>query len=263
MQKVNNITYRGVEKLSSFNNKTFEMYCEKKINSCKKHIKFLKKKNIIKDENQYNVCEIGSGNGRLLYSLEMEKIINQGIGIEVSKSRYLFSKKFSEYVNSKNIHIVNKNFINFKFKRNFFDIIFGIDIIFNIISANSKFEQKELLKKCKKALKRGGYLIFEVMTFNEELKKLKNKNFSKIFKFDKTDPFDKCTVDYSLSKNNILLEKTFLKRNGQQSKFVNLVSPINKKFWKNLKGWEYKIFNYWSSPNDTKEKEYIVLLKKI
>ena len=30
MQKVNNITYRGVEKLSSFNNKTFEMYCKKK-----------------------------------------------------------------------------------------------------------------------------------------------------------------------------------------------------------------------------------------
>ena len=74
---------------------------------------------------------------------------------------------------------------------------------------------------------------------------------------------DKCTVDYSLSENNILLEKTFIKRNGQQSKFVNLVSPINKKFWKKLKGWKYKIFNYWSSPNDTKEKEYIVLLKKI
>ena len=100
MQKVNNITYRGVEKLSSFNNKTFEMYCKKKINSCNKHIEFLKKK-LIKDENQYNVCKIGSGNGRLLYRLEMENIINQGIGIEVSKSRYLFSKKFSAYVNSK------------------------------------------------------------------------------------------------------------------------------------------------------------------
>ena len=100
------------------------------------------------------------------------------------------------------------------------------------------------------------------MTFNDELKKLKKNTFSKIFKFDKTDPFDKCIVNYSLFKNNILLKKTFLKRNGQQSKFINLVSPINKKFWKNLKGWEYKIFNYWSLPNDTKEKEYIVILKK-
>ena len=50
------------------------------------------------------------------------------------------------------------------------------------------------------------------MTFNDELKKLKKNTFSKIFKFDKTDPFDKCTVNYSLFKNNILLKKTFQKK---------------------------------------------------
>ena len=58
------------------------------------------------------------------------------------------------------------------------------------------------------------------MTFNDELKKLKKNTFSKIFKFDKTDPFDKCTVNYSLFKNNILLKKLFSKE------MVNKVSLL-------------------------------------
>lgn len=264
MNYINDKSYREVEKLSNFTKINFLKYCEKKISDSNNQIKFFKIKKIIKPNNNNSVCEIGSGNGRLLYALEKNNFLKNGIGYEISKNRVNFAKKFGQLMQTKKVKVKNKDFLKAKFKKKSFDLIVGVDIIFNIISANSKKDQKNLLNLCFDILKNKGCIIFEIMTFERELKILrKMKHFSKIVKFDKTDPFKKVFIKHELINNDkILIKKTFLKKNGEISKFSNLIKPIDKNFWKKLKGWNANIFNYWFKPNDTKEKEYIVVLRK-
>ena len=88
--------YEGVENTKDMSKKSFAIYCKSKLNSVNKHIKFLKK-HINKKNYQGKIFEIGSGNGKLLFRLEKEKLLSEGIGCEISKSRCRFSNKFNDF----------------------------------------------------------------------------------------------------------------------------------------------------------------------
>ena len=78
MKGVNYRSYRQVEKLINFNDTNFKNYCEDKLKSCDEIIKFIKKKIKKKDKNwDGKICEIGSGNGKLLYRLELDKLLSK------------------------------------------------------------------------------------------------------------------------------------------------------------------------------------------
>jgi SAM-dependent methyltransferase len=263
MKILNNNSYRNVENLNNFTKVSFKKYCINKLNSCDQNIKFFKKKKIIQNSKRYAVCEIGTGNGKLLYSLEKKNFINQALGFEVSKSRVKFAKRFGKFIKSKQVKIVNKDFFKNKIHKNTFDLIIGVDIVFNLISANFKNADKKLLKECSRLLKRGGHLVLEVMSFKDELKILnKKKKLTKTTFFKSNDPFFKCLTNYEHRRDLIYLKKKFYKRNGSISYFENLVKPLAKDYWKKLKKWNLNIYNYWVKVNDTREKEYIVVLTK-
>ena len=107
---VNLNAYEGVESLSRFSDQDFKRYCTVKLASVEKHIHFIKK-HVIHSGYQGRVLEIGSGNGKLLFRLEQEGLLEKGIGYEVSQSRCLFAEKFKNHVNSKKVEIVNENFL--------------------------------------------------------------------------------------------------------------------------------------------------------
>lgn len=262
MNYLNYRSYRNVESLKNFKNKDLKKYFNSKLKSCDKHIDFINRKII--DKNWYgNVCEIGSGNGKLLYRLEKEKMIMKGIGFEISRSRCKFSKRFKKFINSKKVKTINKNFLNSKLNKKSIDLIIGVDIVFNLISANSKKEAEKVLSLSKKYLKKGGAIILEVAPFNEELSLLQDKKyFKRIIKLNSYDPFKSCIQKYKKIKKNLYIHKTFTYRNGKSSFFSNVVFPINKSYWKKFKDWNVKIYNYWNKKNDTDENEYIVVLKK-
>ena len=72
-------------------------------------------------------------------------MINTGIGYETSKSRCKFAKRFKKYMKSKNVIIKNKNFINSNLTKQRFDLIIGIDVVFNLVSAISFAQGIKLL----------------------------------------------------------------------------------------------------------------------
>ncbi len=262
MSHLNNRSYRNVESLKNFNKNNLKKYYNNKLKSCDKYISFIKKK-IIKKNWNGNICEVGSGNGKLLYRLEKENIIMNGLGFEISKSRCKFSEKFKKFVNSKKIKIINKNFLKSKLSKESFDLIIGVDIIFNLISANSKKEAQIFLSLSKKYLKRGGSIILEVMAFKKELSILKKKKYyEKFIKLAPSDPYRITIQKFKKIKKNLYMYKKFIDRNGNSSSFSNLVLPIKKSYWKKFKDWNVEIYDYWKKRYDTPEQEYIVVLRK-
>lgn len=129
--------YEGVENFNRINKKDFFRYCNTKLKSVDKHVKFLK--NFSREKNyEGKVLEIGSGNGKLLFRLERENLISEGIGCEISKSRCRFSKKFKKVFGFKKVKIKNMNFFDLKLKKNYFDYIIGIDVVINLIGGIQK-----------------------------------------------------------------------------------------------------------------------------
>jgi len=110
MKHFNLNAYEGVESLSRFSDEEFKHYCNDKLASVEKHIHFIKQ-HVIRPGYQGRVIEIGSGNGKLLFRLEQEGLLEKGIGYEVSQSRCLFAEKFKNHVNSKKVKIVNEDFL--------------------------------------------------------------------------------------------------------------------------------------------------------
>ena len=93
MKNVNFNAYEGVESLSRFSDEDFKRYCTDKLASVEKHIHFIKKTCNIHPGYQGRVLEIGSGNGKLLFRLEQEGLLEKGVGYEVSQSRCRFAEK--------------------------------------------------------------------------------------------------------------------------------------------------------------------------
>lgn len=76
-------SYDGVENLDRFTDKEFDEYCDEKLQGCLKHIAFIRN-NISKEK--LSVCEIGSGNSKLLYQLEKHNMLKSALGVyELSK----------------------------------------------------------------------------------------------------------------------------------------------------------------------------------
>ena len=259
--------YEGVENLKRFNSKSFKKYCDNKLNSVDKHITFIKK-NVIDNDYKGRVLEIGSGNGKLLFRMEKEKILEEGIGCEISKSRSKFSNCFKKKYNFKKVKIINNDFFNIKFKKNYFDLIIGTDVVINFIGGSRKSNAKLLLNKCLQYLKGSGKLVMEFMTFEREIKFIKqssNKKYLTWKKFEDSDPFIFGLDEMSFNKKKIIWMKYFIPRNFNKSSgkkienFYHKMLPLNKNYF--LKK-HFIIFNRWCKNDDTHDQEYIAFQKR-
>ena len=231
--------YEGVENLKRFTKKTFLKYCNDKIHSVDKQIVFIKK-HVVNKDYKGRVIEIGSGNGKLLFRMEMEGILNEGFGFETSKSRCKFSNKFKNTFKIKKTKIVNKDFLTSKLKKNYFDLIIGTDVVINLIGGLGKNKILSVIKKCEKYLKANGKLILEFMTFEKEKKLMKAGNSKKLLvwkKFKNSDPFIFGLDEMSYHRGAILWQKYFVPRKINKSRVDNIeffshkMLPIDKNFF--------------------------------
>ena len=133
-QHVNLSAYNDVENQCNFSEDSFKKYCDEKLESCSKHSQFIQK-HCVDNEVLWNgkVCEIGSGNSKLLYRLENDNLLHEGVGLEISSSRYKFAEKFKSYVGSQKVKNLNKNVFDTTPLSNF-DIVIGVDIVFQLIT---------------------------------------------------------------------------------------------------------------------------------
>lgn len=266
---VNLTAYDDVENLSRFTPESFNNYCDRKLADCDKHVAFIRK-NCAKSGWAGKVCEVGSGNGKLLFRLEKEGLLSQGIGYEISLSRCAFARKFREHVKSKKTEIRDKNVLEEPPLKNM-DLVIGVDIVFQLIGPLSGGAEDKLLKWSASSLKKGGFLVLELMGF-EHFKKFISLSEDGIFRyweeFPPHDPFQFVLAKISQNKKgDIVWDKLFLKRNSmEKSTFTNVLRPYSKKeIVQKLEkyGFKSRVFPCWRKEGDTDQTGYVVLARKV
>ncbi|WP_111976525.1 class I SAM-dependent methyltransferase [Algibacillus agarilyticus] len=266
---VNLTAYEDVELLTNFTEARFQSYCDDKLASCDKHITFIKER-CITTQWSGRVCEIGSGNSKLLYKLEKEGLVTEALGIEISQSRYDFAEKFRLYIESVKVTNINKNLFDIKPLSNL-DLIMGVDIVLQLIAPISQSAQSDTLKWCYDSLSDGGFLILELWDFKnvKEQLELCNGQLNTWKEFPDSDPFEYILCDVTVdSTNDLVWNKTFLKRNSnERSCFKNILRPYSREtitqLLTNMGFRSIQIFDSWCVGAAVDDHgEYIVLAQK-
>lgn len=273
MQNYSNIkSYDNVEKLQcNLNEKEFREYCELKIASAESDFQFIK--NSIYKGKAMNVCEIGVGNGKLLYRLEKEGMLRKALGYEVSESRCNFAKKFKEYMKCEQTQIINKNFLEDDENYDGYDLIIAVDIVLQVISPLYDNAEKETFVWIKKHLNKGGILLLELEDYSDPLSQIeKSGRITSWEEFPERDVFQYGL--YSMSKDddgNIVDKKIFLNRNTKEADgFQNVIKSYSKEQIidiLHIYEMEGEIFPYYDecddTPNDQRRKIYRVIARKM
>src|SRR5437762_1467401 len=100
--------YEGCENLSSFSEDSFRRYCEAKLEGCRSDVELIRR-HCVGPQWGGKVCEIGSGNSKLLYALERDGVLQEGIGLEISRSRHQFAEAFKQWVGCTKTTNLNAN----------------------------------------------------------------------------------------------------------------------------------------------------------
>jgi hypothetical protein len=259
--------YNDVENLERFTDESFNNYCNSKLLECEPQTAFISR-NCVDVHWEGKVCEIGSGNSKLLYSMEKNNILQKGIGYEINQSRYLFSERFKELVKSEYVQNVNNNFLK-EVPLHDFDIVIGVDIVFQFIEPLYQAAEQDALTWIYNSLRSGGYLLLELRDFkefNEQIKNAKNHYLNYWEEFPEPDPFEFVLARIYYDENYYVhWEKTFLERkNGFKSKFNNILKPYRREdITKLLESAKFQSIRFFQSFSAGMQQEtYIVLAQK-
>ena len=170
--------FEGVEKFQNFKDKgAIESYRKEAIESFKPMGNFIT--SFIEKE-KVNIIEVGSGNSSLLYFLSMNNYIENAVGIELAKSRYLFAEKWKTDHKFSNVINLNDDFRNVPLKNEFYD--------FFVCNSTLQYLNKEiaieLINYAYASLKKDGILIMDVQNSQKLINKIKNG----IYKFKEILP---------------------------------------------------------------------------
>lgn len=263
---VNLTAYEGVEKMERFTEESFRKYCSDKLASCTKHVSFIKK---FTQKQLINVIEVGSGSGKLLFRMEQEGMLLQGVGFEPSSSRTFFASKFAKNVNSSLVGIFQEDFVKTSLQLGHFDVIIGIDVVINLIGAISKNYLHDFFIKSISYLKPGGIIILESITLKREIeaiRKSENGFFTPWKRFVESDPFKYGLDEMSLDADgNLVWHKYFIERNtGREESFTNILKPLDKSDMLSIAaniGLTVSFYDQWQEYDDTSDEEFIAVFK--
>lgn len=234
----NLISYENFELLENFPNKVIlNEYRQNKLTEAKRTINFLKEfltqEQILK---KLDVLDLGSGNSKLLFQLCIENMLNQGYGIEVSKSRFDFAEKWKNdekisNVNNINSNILEVNYNNFKT----IDIAICEDYTLQFLEPLVQNSVYSLLSKIYSVLDKNGILLLELSTMNFLKTKITENNgiYKTWEELDDTDPFAFLMQDISFDSNqNIVINKKFIHKTKSPTQFLSKTKYILKPYSK-------------------------------
>lgn len=263
--------YDGVEHLEGFTSERFAEYCDDKLKSCDKHIDFIRRY-CIGPEWSGRVCEVGSGNGKLLFRLEKELLLRSGIGYELSESRCRFAEAFGRYVKSTLVEIYKADFLSASLQAGSVDLVVAVDAVVNLICAVSPTHADAFFKKAFDSLKPGGHLVIELMTCERELNALRalhGQPYRTWKRFSGTDTFSFGLDEVSLDEKatNLVWNKTFIYRGDSRCNetMTNVLKPFRRQDIHKLlseSGFTGSVFNSWKDGDDTDPGEFITLATK-
>lgn len=167
--------YDGVEDLSNFSsNLEIKKYREEKLSLNKKQANMISQ--YLLKYNAPRVFEIGTGNGRLIIELKNRGVIDSALGVDISKSRIDFAKKWiAEEGLNDSIKVIKADILDFK-HFGFFDVCIIVTDTFGYFDAIKEGVSSQVLDYFRKSLKPGGLLIMELYNHVENIKQCNARN---------------------------------------------------------------------------------------
>ena len=225
---VNLTAYGDVESLDRFTQESFRAYCDTKLRECDPEVALLLK-HCVNERWQARVCEIGSGSSKLLYRLEKEGLLREGVGVEVSLSRHKFAEAFKTYAGSRHVQNIHGSFLDLQPLAGF-DAVIAVDIVFQLIAPLFATAESATLNWIWRSLRPGGYLLLELRELKEIAALFSASGQSEIRLWDRfpsPDPFEFCLSTISLGPAGLVVwKKTFLRRgSSERSQFEHVLKP--------------------------------------
>lgn len=265
--EVNLRSYDGVESIQgALSDEDFKEYCDKKLESCEYDLEFIK--NNIYSNHKLSVCEIGTGNGKLLFAMEKDGLLGEGgIGYEVSKSRCECAERFKKLMGCNLSQIINKNFLEDKQDRRF-DLIIAVDIVIQIISPLYDNAEEDMFKWIYEHLEDNGALFLELVDYSEIIEGLKNNQIIRNWEeFPEADAYRYGLYSRRLDDDgNIVKDKIFIRRSDGEpwisQNVVKSYSRIGICDVLRRYGFTCEIYPYIGTNNENKDY-YRVIARKI
>ena len=208
--------YEGVESVQlRLPEKEFDAYMQDKLRSADSDLEFIKQR-VFEKRGKLDVCEIGSGNSKLLYRLEADDVIkNKAVGYEVAESRYRLAEKFKSALQSKLVDNRHQNFLDAPPEEQY-DLIIMVDIVLQMIASWDAEAEAQAMDWLYQSIYRGGYIFLELEDFSSVLHEIDMDGRGEYRKWDEFPPSDPYAYGlYRMTKDddgNLVDEKIFLKR---------------------------------------------------
>lgn len=231
-------SYENFELLENFPNQTIlNEYRTNKLVEAKRTITFLKKSfSPEQNSKKLNVLDLGSGNSKLLFQFEKENMLNEGYGVEISKSRYDFAEKWKNDENIQNVKNINSNILGVDFTNfNDIDIVICEDYTLQFLEPLSQNSVNLLLSKISSLLNENGILLLELSTMNFLKTKIHENNgtYKTWEELEITDPFAFLIQDMSYDNDkNIIINKKFIHKLKSPSDFLSQTTYVLKPYAK-------------------------------
>ena len=239
-------------------------YRSSKLAGVKKNISFVKNN----FDKKLRALEIGSGNSKFLYALELENMLTEGYGFEISKSRINFADEWKKDLGINNVYNIEENILQTKFDRlPFFDLVYCVDLAFQFLDPVEPGSDLRILKSIYQSLNRGGKVILELDCHQRLVDKMEDGKIKTWQEFDDSDPWQYLLWDCELKNDHLALMKTFIKRDLSETSKSKVVlknyqrSDILHLLF--LSGFHnIQIFERWNRDGDLLEDEFIVIGEK-
>ena len=261
-EHVNNLAYEGHEVFSS--EVEIRNYRRAKMDEAQSKVNRIK----ALFDKKINVLDVGSGNSKLLYALDQAGILNEGYGIELSKSRYEFANKWKDDLDIDNVTNINKDIFSCDLKSlPKFDLIFCADLVFQFFEPIKEGNGVRFLNDVYDRMNEGAVVILELDDHNEIIECMHN-NEAKIWKeLEEPDPWRYLLWDCKYKNSSIVMNKIFVNRTTPE---VSKSSVVLRSYTrsesvdllKSVGFVDVKLFEYYDKPLDLSEDEFITIGKK-
>lgn len=271
MNNIDNLmSYNDVENLRRFDNKSLHEYIDLKMKSAEMDANFIID-NIMNVTgcNKISACEIGAGNGKLLYLLEKMGRLEQGTNYEVSASRYEFAEVMKEIVGCNKVHNYNKDILK-TIDGNKYDCVIAVDMVTQMITPLYDEAESKYFSWINEHLKMGGYAFFEIKKYEKEVEIITETNepIKRWEEFPEGDPFQYGLYSINIDEDkNIVNTRLFYERaTGKMERIVSVVKPYEEEYMKAILekyGIEGKMYYCYREMGDLPQNYYLCLGKKV
>ena len=127
---------------------------------------------------------------------------------------------------------VNADFLKADIQSNEYDLIIGVDIVFQLIIPLYDLAEKDLLEKIFSSLKRGGKLLMEIVDYSQRINEIEERGgvIREWVEFPLGDPYQYSLNMYTTDEDkNLVVDKTFIDRTSSNRTYMcNVIRPYTR-----------------------------------